>query len=74
VRDDDRGDERMSHKIYRNAAGVNVVETYAIPTMTHAVSVDPGANVDQGGTVGTNAEDQNIYSSYYAAKSWGIVP
>ncbi len=63
-----------THKIYKNSAGTNVVETWYMPTMGHAISVDPGTATDQGGTTGTASQDYNVYSSYYAAKSWGIVP
>ncbi|HOJ50681.1 MAG TPA: PHB depolymerase family esterase [Spirochaetota bacterium] len=61
-----------TRKIYRNAAGKDVVVTYYINGMGHAITVDPGSNTDQGGTTGAYSEDKDIYSSYYAAKFWGL--
>lgn len=63
-----------AHNVYRNAAGTAVVETYKLTGGVHAVSVDPGTAVDQGGTVGTYFADYNLFSSYYSAKFWGLVP
>ncbi len=61
-----------THNIYRTSAGRDVVETWSFPSMAHGLAVDPGSNVDQGGQVGTNAFDVNVYSSYYAGKSFGL--
>ncbi len=62
-----------THKVYKNAAGRAMVETFLIANTGHALTVDPGAGVDQGGTTGAFAEDHDIYSSYYAAKFWGLI-
>jgi poly(hydroxyalkanoate) depolymerase family esterase len=63
-----------AHDVYRNAAGTSVVETYKITSGAHALPVDPGTNVDQGGTVASYFVDYNLFSSYYSAKFWGLVP
>ncbi|HLL54342.1 MAG TPA: PHB depolymerase family esterase, partial [Myxococcaceae bacterium] len=63
-----------AHDVYRNAAGTSVVETYKITSGTHGLPIDPGTNVDQGGTVATYFLDYNLFSSYYAAKFWGLAP
>jgi poly(hydroxyalkanoate) depolymerase family esterase len=62
------------HKIYHNADGKPVVETYLLQGMGHAVPVDPGNREDQGGNLGRYAEDTDVYSSFYAARFWGLVP
>lgn len=62
-----------THKVYKNAAGRAMVETFLIANTGHALTVDPGTGVDQGGTTGAFAEDHDIYSSYYAAKFWGLL-
>jgi poly(hydroxyalkanoate) depolymerase family esterase len=63
-----------AHNVYKNAAGASVVETYKITGGAHALPVDPGANVDQGGTVASYFADYNLFSSYYSARFWGLVP
>ena len=62
-----------THRIYHDDSGRPVVETYHIKGMLHAVSVDPGSDEDQGGTVGAYAEDRDVYSAFYAAKFWGLI-
>ncbi|HET9623102.1 MAG TPA: PHB depolymerase family esterase [Kofleriaceae bacterium] len=62
-----------THNVYRDASGVAMIETYLISGMGHALSVDPGTNVDQGGTTGAFAEDHDIYSSYYEAQFFGLL-
>jgi poly(hydroxyalkanoate) depolymerase family esterase len=59
-------------EFHKNA--INVVSTVTIPGQTHGISVDPGTGIDQGGTSGQWAHDKNIYSSYYAAKFFGLIP
>lgn len=61
------------HKVYKNSSGVAVVETYSITGMGHAISVDPGTGAEQGGTTGSYSIDKDLYSSYWAAKFFGII-
>lgn len=61
-----------THKVYRNAAGASVIETYLITGMGHALTVDPGSNADQGGATGAFSEDHDIYASYYSAQFFGL--
>src|SRR5882724_4353188 len=61
-----------THKVFRDAAGRSMIETYLISGMGHALTVDPGTNPDQGGATGAFSEDHNIYSSYYAAVFFGL--
>ncbi|HCL57214.1 MAG TPA: hypothetical protein DHW82_09445 [Spirochaetia bacterium] len=61
-----------SHKVYKNANGDALVEIWAIASMGHAITVDPGTGETQGGGTGSYSIDKNIYSSYWAAKFWGL--
>lgn len=60
------------HKLYKNAAGQPVVETYTITGMGHGTPVDPGAGETQCGTAGAYILDANICSSYYIGRFWGL--
>jgi hypothetical protein len=60
------------HKVYHDAGGKPVVETYFIDSMGHAITVDPGSGEDEGGGTGSYSVDKEIWSSYYTAKFWGL--
>lgn len=62
-----------THKVYRDGGGRSMIETYLIASTGHALMVDPGTGVDQGGATGAYSEDKNLYSSYYIAKFWGLI-
>jgi len=61
-----------THKVFRDASGRAMIETYLLNGVGHALTVDPGSNADQGGATGAFSEDHNIYSSFYAAQFWGL--
>ncbi len=63
-----------SHRVYHDNNGKPIVEVYILNDMGHGISVDPGDGEDQGGEQGKYAFDMRIWSSYYAAKFWGIIP
>jgi poly(hydroxyalkanoate) depolymerase family esterase len=62
-----------THKVFRDASGRSMIETYLVSAMGHALTVDPGSNADQGGATGAFSEDHNIYSSFYAAQFFGLL-
>lgn len=62
-----------TRKRYRDGAGALRLETYLLAQTGHALSVDPGTGVDQGGATGAFAEDRDLFSSYYAASFWGLL-
>ncbi len=62
----------INHKEYHDSSGNNLVETYYITGMGHAISVDPGSGETQGGATATYSVDKDFYSSYYAAKFFGL--
>ncbi|HAS40522.1 MAG TPA: hypothetical protein DCS93_08585 [Microscillaceae bacterium] len=66
------GNANITQKKYNNSNGETVVVSYDINGMGHAIAVDPGTGATQGGQTGAYANDQNFYSSYWAAEFWGI--
>ncbi len=62
-----------AHEVYRDSGGQAMIETFLVTGMGHALTVDPGSNVDQGGATGAFSEDHDIYASYYAAVFWGLI-
>jgi poly(hydroxyalkanoate) depolymerase family esterase len=61
-----------THKVFRDASGRSMIETYLVSGMGHALTVDVGSNVDQGGAPGAFCEDHDLYSSFYAAQFFGL--
>jgi poly(hydroxyalkanoate) depolymerase family esterase len=61
-----------THRVFRDAGGRSMIETYLVSGMGHALTVDPGTNPDQGGATGAFCEDHDIYSSFYAAQFFGL--
>lgn len=45
-----------------------------VENMGHAILVDPGSGLDQGGGSGVFAEDKNYFSSYWIGKQFGLIP
>ncbi len=67
------GNPDIEQAVYKNTVGDTLVLTYKINYMGHAIAVDPGIGITQGGTTGTYAVDKNFYSSYWAAKFFKII-
>jgi poly(hydroxyalkanoate) depolymerase family esterase len=61
------------HRVYQDDNGKPVVEIYILEGMGHGISVDPGTGEDEGGEEGDYAFNEGVWSSYYAAKFWGLV-
>lgn len=60
------------HKVYRNAAGQAVVESWSITGMGHGTPVDPGTGERQCGTAGAYILDVNLCSSWYIGRFFGL--
>ena len=60
--------------MYKDNSDRPVVEAYILKGMGHGISVDPGNGEDEGGQEGKYAFNTGIWSSYYAAKFWGLIP
>ncbi|HCY64377.1 MAG TPA: feruloyl esterase [Oxalobacteraceae bacterium] len=61
------------HKVYKDASGNALVETWSITGMAHGTPVDPGTGAEQCGTAGAYILDVNICSSYHIAQFFGLV-
>jgi poly(hydroxyalkanoate) depolymerase family esterase len=61
-----------TRRVYRDASGSAMIETYLLSGVGHALTVDPGTGPDQGGATGAFSEDHDIYSSFYAAQFFGL--
>lgn len=59
---------------YLDALQVEQIIAIEVDNMGHALLVDPGSGVDQGGGKGIFAEDKNYFSSYWIAKQFDLVP
>jgi poly(3-hydroxybutyrate) depolymerase len=60
------------HRVFKNAAGTAVVETFSITGMGHGDPVDPGTGPDQCGTAAPFVLNVGICSSLFMAKFWGL--
>ncbi len=60
------------HRVYKNAAGKPLVETYTITGMGHGTPVDPGTGETQCGTAGAYILDVHLCSSYYIGRFFGL--
>lgn len=60
------------HKVFEDASGNALVETFDVTGMSHATPVDPGSGEDQCGAVAAWIFDANICSSFFIAKFWGL--
>ena len=62
------------HRVYGDASGNVLVETYTIIGAGHGTPVGPGSGEEQCGTPGDPPfrVQTTICSSYYIAKFWGL--
>ena len=60
------------HKVYKDANGRVLVETFTITGMGHGTPIAPGPRVEQCGSVAPFILDVGICSSYHIAKFWGL--
>lgn len=61
---------------YRNGNDSIAVARYTIDGMGHGISVNPGSPVckGKGGNTGSAAFDEGFFSSFWAARFFGIIP
>jgi poly(hydroxyalkanoate) depolymerase family esterase len=60
------------HRVYTNASGVAVVETYELTGLDHAQAVDLGAAAERCGSEASYIKDWNICAAYYMGHFWGL--
>ena len=59
-------------QVWRSAEGEDLIESYAIPSMSHGTPLSVGEADDQCGSVGAFLLEVGISSSYHVAKFWGL--
>lgn len=67
------GNEQAKRIDYQDSAGAIVLLRYDLGGLGHAIAVDPGEGAMQGGEEGQFAKDIDFYSSYWAAKFFGLM-
>jgi poly(hydroxyalkanoate) depolymerase family esterase len=67
------GNNLIEMKQFNDNNGNIAVQLFNINTMQHAISIDPGNCFQQGGTSGTYAIDKDFFSSFWAARFFGII-
>lgn len=67
-------DGRISHRVWRDAAGRAAVEEILVEGMAHGVPVDPALADGEGGAAGPFLLDVGIGASLRIAQSWGLAP
>jgi poly(hydroxyalkanoate) depolymerase family esterase len=60
------------HKVYRDAQGRGVVETFLIKGMGHGAPIDPGDEDSHCGTAGPFLLDADICATHHIASYWGL--
>ncbi|MEU8351119.1 PHB depolymerase family esterase [Streptomyces sp. NPDC048845] len=60
------------HRVYENAAGEPVAETYEITGMGHGQPVDPGTGPEQCGTAGAYSLDAGLCAAHRLGTLWGL--
>jgi poly(3-hydroxybutyrate) depolymerase len=62
-------------RVWRDAAGEEVIEAYLVPGMGHGVPVHPGGGSvaeDRGGSVAPFMLDVGIWSTWHIARFWRL--
>ncbi|AZQ35133.1 PHB depolymerase family esterase [Streptomyces cyaneochromogenes] len=60
------------HRVFRDAGGRAVVETYSVTGMGHGQPVDPGSGAEQCGSAGAYLLDVNVCAAYRMGLAWGL--
>lgn len=60
-------------RVWQDAAGEDIVESYTIAGMAHGAAVDPGSDAHQCGTAAPFFNAAGISSSYRIASFWALV-
>lgn len=67
------GNERVERIGFTNKAGKEMLVKYNINELGHAIAVDPDGADISGGEAGNFAKDVDFFSSYWAAKFFGLL-
>lgn len=60
------------HNVYKDANGVDKVETVMVTGMGHGTPIDPGSSTQQCGTAASYILDVNLCAYYYIFKWFGL--
>lgn len=64
--------ERVKRSVIKSKEGADGIVYYSIEGLGHKIAVDPGKEINQGGTTGMFAVDIDFYSTYYLATEFGL--
>lgn len=64
----------VTRKTFLNSNNDAVVMFYEFNNLGHALPVDPGYCMNQGGKKGLFGTDKNFYSTFYTAYEFGLIP
>jgi poly(hydroxyalkanoate) depolymerase family esterase len=59
--------------VYKDTNNFEKIIFYEISDLGHAIPIDPGEGIAQGGTSGTFAKDIDFFSTYFIAKDFGLI-
>jgi poly(3-hydroxybutyrate) depolymerase len=62
----------VSHQIFKDRNGKEVVELYSINNMGHGQAINPGSQSQRCGSAEPFFLNVGICSAYYASKFWGL--
>jgi feruloyl esterase len=60
-------------RVWQDADGEDIIESYTISGMAHGAAVDPGDDAHQCGTAAPFFNDAGISSTFHIANFWGLV-
>lgn len=63
----------QTHRVFKDASGKVLVESFTVAGMDHGISIDPGSGESQCGTAASWILDKDICTSFHAAKFWGLL-
>lgn len=61
------------HRVFKDANGKVLVESFTIAGMDHGISINPGSGESQCGTAASWILDKDICTSFHVAKFWGLL-
>lgn len=68
------GNKDVNQSVWTDSAGNVVAMRYDIERMGHALPIDPGDCINQGGKTHLFAKDKDFHSTWWAAHFFGLVP
>lgn len=51
-----------------------LISNYEIDNMSHAIAINPGTGIEEGGIESQFGKDKNFFSTYWAAKFFNLIP